>query len=286
MCGGHEHVGQPRLFQHAVASIHLPGSVDPHDLSTDRQFAMNLARGVQVLRAFSAQSALLGNRELSDITGLPKATVSRLTYTLSLLGLLEREAVSQKFRLTAGVLSLGHPLLASMPVRQLARPLMVELAQRSGCTVNLGMRDRSNVVYIDSIRPHDDNAHMPDIGATYPMVASAIGRALIFATPRQEGMALLNFLRVQDGETFAKYASALEEDRKRWEKHGYCHGPGYWRKEVHAIAVPIAQRSGEPALAMNCTLYAHRNAAEYLPKKVVPLLKDAVRHLEAAQGLL
>lgn len=78
----------------------------------------------------------------------------------------------------------------------------------------------------------------------------------------------------------------LEEDRKLWEKYGYCHGPGYWRKEVHAVAVPIAQRSGEPALAMNCTLYAHRNAAEYLPKKVVPLLKDAVRYLEAAQGLL
>lgn len=270
----------------AVASIDLPGSVDPHDPRTDRQFAMNLARGVQLLRAFSAQRALLGNRELADITGLHKATVSRLTYTLSLLGLLERDAASQKFRLTAGVLSLGHPLLASMQVRQLARPLMLALARQSGCTVNLGMRDRAHVVYVDSIRLQEDNTHLPDIGATYPLVASAIGRALIFATPRAERTALLNFLRVQDGASYARFAGALEEDRKRWDQHGYCHGPGDWHQEVHAVAVPVAQRSGEPALAMNCTLYAHRNAAQYLPRTVVPLLKDAVRQLEAALGLL
>jgi hypothetical protein len=33
-----------------VVTINLPGSTDPHDLATDRHFAMNLARGVQVLR--------------------------------------------------------------------------------------------------------------------------------------------------------------------------------------------------------------------------------------------
>lgn len=270
-----------------MVTINLPGSIDPHDLATDRHFAMNLARGVEVLRAFSAQNALLGNREISVITGLPKATVSRLTYTLTLLGLLDRETESQKFRLAAGILSLGHPFLASMQVRQLARPLMVELARRSGCTVNLGMRDRANVVYIDSIRPDAGNAHLPDIGATYPLMASAMGRALIFSAPEQERKTMLNFLRVHNSEMFATFKGVLEKDRKLWDKHRYCHNAGDWRSEIHAVAVPIRPPGlAAPALAMNCTLYAHRDALERLPKEVVPMLKDAVRQLEAAQGLL
>lgn len=120
---------------HPLNAIPLPGLVDPHDLSADRQFSMNLARGMEVLRAFTASTPLLGNREISDRTGLPKPTVSRLTYTLTLLGYLSRDAQLQKYRLGPGVLSLGHPLLASMPVRQLAKPLMESLARTTGCTV-------------------------------------------------------------------------------------------------------------------------------------------------------
>ena len=79
--------------------------------------------------------------------------------------------------LGSGVLSLGHPLLASMPVRQAARPLMEQLARNTGCTVNLGMRDRGNVVYIETVRADMGNAHLPDIGSTRPLLATAIGRA-------------------------------------------------------------------------------------------------------------
>jgi len=269
-----------------MALIQLPGSVDAHELAGDRHFSMNLARGVQVLRAFSAQKAALGNREIHEITGLPKATVSRLTYTLALLGLLARDNESQKFRLAGGVLSLGHPLLASMHVRQVARPLMVELAKRSGCTVNLGMRDRANVVYVDSIRPDAGNAHLPDIGANYPLIASAMGRALIFSAPASERSTLLNLLQVHDPDAFAAFKSVMDKDRKLWARQRYCHNAGDWRQEIHAVAVPIARPAGEPPLAMNCTLYAQRDALERLPREVVPMLKNTARQLEVSQGLL
>jgi hypothetical protein len=52
-------------------SIPLPGLIDPHDLSTDRQFSMNLARGMEVLRAFTAAEPLLGNREIATAPACP-----------------------------------------------------------------------------------------------------------------------------------------------------------------------------------------------------------------------
>jgi DNA-binding IclR family transcriptional regulator len=268
-----------------VSAISLPGLVHPHDLSSDRQFSMNLARGLEVLRAFSASAPLLGNREIADRTGLPKPTVSRLTYTLTLLGYLARDPQLQKYRLGPGVLSLGHPLLASMQVRQLAKPIMETLARTTGCTVNLGIRDRGNVVYVDSVRADSANQHLPDIGTSRPLLTSSIGRALILAYPAAERTAILNYLKVQDRAFFEQYRSIWEADAKRFEAHGYCHSKGDWKKDIHAVAVPVRRPNGEPPLALNCTIAAHRAPKDRLVKEVVPLLKEAVHQLVFAQGL-
>ena len=54
----------------------------------DRKFVTALARGLEVLRVFTPTEGLLGNGEIAERTGLPKPTVSRLTYTLTKLGYL------------------------------------------------------------------------------------------------------------------------------------------------------------------------------------------------------
>jgi DNA-binding IclR family transcriptional regulator len=268
-----------------MSSIHLPGLVNPHDLSADRQFSMNLARGMEVLRAFTLAEPLLGNREISDRTGLPKPTVSRLTYTLTLLGYLSRVDGLQKYRLGSGVLSLGYPLLANMRVRQIARPIMETVARETGCTVNLGMRDRTSVVYIDTCRVDSGNVYQPDIGSTRPLLCTAIGRALILASPPPERSAILNRLKVEDPNRFALDKPLWEADQKAFAERGYCYSRGDWRKEVHSVAVPIRQTPREEPVALNCTLSAYRLGKDTLEKRVAPRLLDAVRQIETACGL-
>lgn len=268
-----------------MPSIHLPGLVNPHDLSADRQFSMNLARGMEVLRAFTLAEPLLGNREISDRTGLPKPTVSRLTYTLTLLGYLSRVDGLQKYRLGSGVLSLGYPLLANMRVRQIARPIMETVARETGCTVNLGMRDRTSVVYIDTCRVDPGNVYQPDIGSTRPLLSTAIGRALILASAPPERSAILNRLKVEDPHRFALDKPLWEADQKAFAERGYCYSRGDWRKEVHAVAVPIRQTPREEPMALNCTLSAYRLGKDTLEKRVAPRLLDAVRQIETACGL-
>ena len=59
----------------------------------DRKFVTALARGLEVLRVFTPTEGLLGNGEIAERTGLPKPTVSRLTYTLTKLGYLATSSV-------------------------------------------------------------------------------------------------------------------------------------------------------------------------------------------------
>ena len=246
---------------------------------------MNLARGLEVLRAFTATSPMLGNREIADRTGLPKPTVSRLTYTLTLLGYLTRDPGLQKYRLGVGVLSLSHPLLVNIHVRQLARPLMEQLARKTGCSVNLGMRDRVDIVYIDAVRADAANQHLPDIGSTRPLLASAMGRALILSLPAGERTAILNYLKVHDRELFDRHRLAWEADQKLFAVHGFCHSRGDWQKDVHAVAVPIRLPQREQPVAINCTLAAYRMPKDKLTHEVAPQLLDTVRQLETACGV-
>ncbi len=274
---------EPLLMSPSVSTAPLPGLLAAEELSADRQFSTNLARGLDVLRAFTPADLMLGNRDIADRTGLPKATVSRLTYTLTLLGYLTRIERFQKYRLGSGVLSLGYPLLASLQVRQIARPYMEDIARHTGCTVNLGMRDRLGVVYVDTIRADAGNLYQPDIGSTRPLLCTSIGRALVLGVTPNERLAILNRLKVEDPERFALDLPMFEADQKQFRSRGFCYSAGDWRREVHAVAVPVQWR--DEVVALNCTMSAYRLRKGMLEKEIAPRLLEAVLRIEQAGGL-
>lgn len=264
----------------STKAIKLPGLVDPHDLTTDRQFSMNLARGMEVLRSFSASDPYLGNKQISDRTGLPKPTVSRLTYSLTLLGYLRYDTAQKKYQLGSGVLSLGYPLLVHLRIRQVARPIVERLARDTGCTVNLAMRDRTNAVYIDTARTDTTNRYLPDIGSTRPLLSSSVGRALILGCKATERNAILNYLKVYDASFFEKHNHHWMIDRQRYEKEGYCYSRGDWKPEVRAVAVPLSLSREESIIAMNCSISIKDTHADDHLAEVVPKLKEAAQQIE------
>src|SRR4029078_9885308 len=121
-----------------VESLSPPASPYSYEHEGDRQFATTLARGLEVLRCFTPLEQMLGNKEISVRTGLPKPTVSRLTYTLTKLGYLRHNMRLGKYQLGSAVLSIGYPLLASLYIPQVARPLMKELADHCNGSVSSG----------------------------------------------------------------------------------------------------------------------------------------------------
>src|SRR5512138_2287999 len=118
----------------------------------DRQSVRALARGLEILRCFKPGDRFLGNQEISQRTGLPKPTVSRLTYTLTGLGYLNYSEKFGKYYLGTAVLSLGYTMLANMDVRRIARPFMRDLAEYAQASVSLGVQDRLNMIYAEAYR--------------------------------------------------------------------------------------------------------------------------------------
>ena len=257
----------------------LPGLAGPEDLSGDRQFAISLSRGLQLLRAFGPGDTSLGNRDLCDRTGLPKATVSRLAYTLMMLGYLSRSA-DNRYTLGAGVLTLGYPMLAGMRIRQIARPWLERLARETGCTVNLGMRDRLNAVYVETCRADRGNAWRPDIGSLVPLLTSSIGCALLAGSTSDEQSAVLNRLRVQDPERFEIERVTWERERNAFARVGFCTSLGEWRPDVYAVGVPLRQQIQPATMAINCTRSVRAGQGERFVQEVAGALKETARRIE------
>lgn len=266
----------------STANVHvLPGLADAEERATDRQFSINLSRGLQLLRAFAPSDPGLSHRELCDRSGLPKATVSRLTYTLTTLGYLSRTH-DQRYTLGAGVLLLGYPMLAGMRIRQVARPWLEQLARETGGSANLGMRDRLEAVYVDSCRADRSNAFAPDIGSTRPMLVTAVGRALLLGSPPKDQTAILNRLRVADPERFRLDRELWDREREAFARRGYCWSAGDWRPQIHAVALPLRQNLQPEPVALNCTWTALAGKRGPEPSAKAALLKVAARRIEQA----
>ncbi|MGF0239054.1 IclR family transcriptional regulator [Rhodococcus sp. IEGM1300] len=257
----------------------------PEDFADDRQFAATLARGLEILHCFTARDTQLGNAELSSRTGMAKATISRFTYTLVRLGYLRINRQNNKYQLGSAVLSLGYPLLASLNIRQIARPFMKELADHIRGSVSLGMRDRLSVVYLESSRSAAPMSHPPDVGLSYPIVRTAMGRALIAASSRDERTALLNEIKVRTPDDWKTFQVRIEESVQEFYDHGFCVSYGDLRREIHAVAVPMRPMADGEILVFNCGVSAFMLNEGQLKNDIGPRLVSMVRSIEGMLGI-
>lgn len=236
---------------------------------------------MKVLQSFSAAQPTLTNKELVMLTGLSKGTISRLTSTLVEKGMLVHDARNRCFRLGAGVLGIAYPMLASLRVRQVARPFMEELANRSGGTVSMGMRDRLHMIYVETVRGHDLHAFRPEIGAGLPLAATAMGRAWHAQASMEEREDYL--LQARDaGMLDAHVLESLENARRGYEEKGYCVSLGEWHPDVHAVAAPMKGLVDNELLIFNCGVRAAQLQTAAIDELFGDLLLEMIDKIRTA----
>ena len=267
-----------------MSKLDTPKTVSrvPAELSEyqgDRQFATTLARGMQLLRCFSPEQPVLGNKDFAHRLGLPAATVSRLTYTLMCMGYLAPAGTYGKYRLGTAVLSLSYPLLELFHTRVKARPLMLELALETRGSVSIGVRDRFNMVYVEAIRSTAKRAYPLDVGTQRSLAGSALGRAWLMACRPPEREAVLNQLRVKVPQEWERYGGAVLQNIERYAHDECCVSVGELYSDVQAVAVPIGRIDGVELAALSCSFQGRAMDEEWLRLSIAPRLRDLVRSL-------
>ncbi|MEX3789619.1 IclR family transcriptional regulator [Paraburkholderia sp. BR14374] len=235
-----------------------------------------LARGLTVLRAVAAAHAPLSNRELGELTGIPKPTVSRITATLVGSGFLLRLPESERFVLTSSVLELSNGFLRNFDIRSRARPFLIELAERTALSVHLAVRDRYDMVVIDAIRPRSAVlVSRLEIGSRMSLTRTAVGRAYLAALAQADRDRLLIGLQTAEGDDWGYIGSRLVSAIQDTLERGFAIATGEWYNGLNAIALGFVGPSGE-RYAVNCGGSADQCPRDWLISDAAPALLECI----------
>jgi DNA-binding IclR family transcriptional regulator len=259
----------------------MPAAAAPPRPRPDRQFVTALARGLEILRCFGPGDRSLSNQEIARRTALPRPTVSRLTHTLTALSAL-RPGRDGGYALGPAVLGLGYALLAQMDARRVARPLMQALAEHAGVSVNLGMRDRLGMVYLDTYRSAATFAVQLEVGSRIPLSSTSMGRAYLCGLSGPARQALLRELQAAEGVAWTRARKAIDQALRDHAAHGLCFSLGDWRPEIHAVAAPLLLPGEAEPLVFSCSGAAFQLSRERLVREVGPRLLNLVGNVRSA----
>lgn len=246
----------------------------------DTQKVEALVRGLAILKAFRRGDGPLGNAELALRTGLPKPTVSRLAYTLLEAGFLTYDSRQRDYLLGPSLISSGCVALANLDVREIARQPLKNLARNASYNVGLGMRGRSQMVYVDAFEGDALISLRLFPGSRLPIPTSAMGRAYLAALDPARREDLLQSLRPTMGEDWNRVLEGVAEAVESVARRGFCLAEGSWRTEINGAGAPL--RSGDGSLyAINLGGPAYMLPLEELESRLGPLLAKTAQEIES-----
>jgi DNA-binding IclR family transcriptional regulator len=216
------------------------------------QYVSAVGRAFSILRCFEQGEQYLGNQEIARHTGLPKPTISRLTYTLAALGYLEYWPKIEKYSLGTAVLALSHAYMKNNDVVSVARPLMRELADYTHAAVMLGAADGLRMVLLEVCQGDSTFQLKLAPGGRVPHGSTALGRADLAARPAQVFEARLVELEKEcEPALWPKIRAGLIRARQDYENYGFCFSLGDWNPDVFAVGVAMVSADRSRVLAFN-----------------------------------
>jgi IclR family KDG regulon transcriptional repressor len=164
-------------------------------------------------------------------------------------GALIRDPSSKKYSLGPTLFELGKSAYSELDLREIARPIMKALMQRTGTSVFIGIPNGTRVSILDVVDSHHDLKITAPRGTTIPFLAGAIGKVFLAAMDPDRAAHLIRekgIPRFTDHTITDPNAYLLEVQQD--ERKGYATDDEEYIAGVRAAAAPIHGKRG--------TLYA------------------------------
>jgi DNA-binding IclR family transcriptional regulator len=146
-------------------------------------------RAIVLLKAVAASTTPPTVLELARRCGINRATAWRLLRTLEHHGLVDRDAVTQRYTVGYGATVVASAVTDDALIRRV-RPLLTDLCLRTGEAVTLAVAHRFNLVYVDQVEP--PNMMAPNwLDKPLPLHATSGGKVFLAWLGRDERDAIL-----------------------------------------------------------------------------------------------
>ena len=249
---------------------------------SERDIMGGLAKGLAVIETFTADRPRQTITEVSEASGLDRATARRCLLTLAHEGYADWDG--KFFTLTPRVLRLGTACLAAMPLPQIVQPHLDRLSEEIGESTSVSILDGAEIVYVARAAQRKVMSIALNPGSRLPAHCTSMGRVLLAALPEDKARALLGQgpLPARTPRTLTDPAAVMAE-LARVRAQGYAVNDQEVETGLHSLAVPVLDARGKVIAALNVGLAA-ADGAESLPERFLGRLlsvQQALRSLLA-----
>jgi DNA-binding IclR family transcriptional regulator len=143
-----------------------------------------IARAATVLRALEGESNGLSLGQIAQRVGLARSTVQRIVEALSEEHFLIAASPTTGVRLGPALIRLAAS--AHVEFDQITRPLLAQLSQKVGETVDLSVLKGTVAVFTDQVQGVHRLRAVSAVGETFPLHCSANGKALLSVVDEQK----------------------------------------------------------------------------------------------------
>ena len=229
---------------------------------------------LQVLE-FLAESSEAGVSEISRAIGLAPSTTHRLLAALASREFLQQNPKSRKYQLGVKIFQLGSSVANRFGIRQAALVNMEKLSAESGETVNLGVLNRTEVVYMEKILNDDPIRVELQVGHSVPAHCTAMGKAMLAFQPPEKLEEIIASIRfekrtgttITDVETLRRELAAIQSQ-------GYSIDDGELIEGIKCIAAPVVLSAKGAVAAISIAGPSFRLNAERVGA-LVPMIRKA-----------
>jgi IclR family pca regulon transcriptional regulator len=250
------------------------------DAQGDPDFMTSLGRGLAVLSVFAQHSREVTMSQISLETGIPRAAVRRVLYTLGKLGYVGEHG--RGYMLLPRVLGLGGAYVASASMAVAAQPVLDALRDAVHESCSLGVLDGDELLYVaraETVRIMSIGLRS---GSRLPAYCTSMGRVLLASLPEDtlEGYLERNPLRPRTERTVTQLDDLVELLAKV-RRDGYSLTDQELEIGLRSIAVPVRNRAGEVVASVNIGTQAGRISLQTMQTQLLPALRDAALRLGA-----
>ncbi len=260
----------------------LTAAMTQSKTAEDRQFVTALGRGLTLLAAFEHHDEL-SHQQLCQMTALPKATVTRLIYTLTTLGFL-RSTIHGTYQLGSSAVRLSATAWSRHDMVAFAEPLLRQFASQNEVSVNLATEIEGEMRYLACCRSPARLSVNLQVGSAVPVYRTAIGRAFYAVSSASRQAIIISNLSANLAESDFNCAKImLTEAAAHYQRHGYTLSDGEYSPDILAVAVGVFDvTTGQYAYSLNASVpQANWEAADYAAM-IVPKLQALAQQIGAA----
>ncbi|MDW3178413.1 MAG: IclR family transcriptional regulator [Acidimicrobiia bacterium] len=212
----------------------------------------SVANAARVLKAFSTRHPTWGVADLAKHLDISTSTVHRLLSTLADEGVLDQDADNGRYRLGLSVFDMAASMPKHRTLHEAVLVSMTELRSRTGETVQVGVLDGREVVYVERLDSPNTLRVFTEVGRRNSAHRTSTGKLLIaHLTSRQRERLLAGWVLEKRTPHTITDLGTLREELTLIRSRGYAENRQESEMGIVSVAAPIRDSGGRVVAALS-----------------------------------